>query len=161
VRKTGRILTTAAVCVTGALIAAAPAGAAPYWQTVTTGPTWDCARTVVHTAKAGVGFQACLVRNAHDDAQVVLVVVNNSTSAVTVSGTVTSFGADAGCGSYTLPVGERRGCFGTTGPVPDCAYGAGTGDGTETYGGGVRLTVNGVVDTMDSPTTPCVPADWA
>ncbi|MGW1885205.1 hypothetical protein [Streptomyces sp. NPDC001970] len=98
------------------LLAAAPAEAAPFWQTVSISANWSCAPTVVHNAKAGVGFQPCLVRNANDDAQVVLVVVNNSTSGVTISGTVSSdFAADGRCSTYSLAVGERRGCFGHTG----------------------------------------------
>lgn len=158
-QKTGiRILTTAAAVAGSVLLAAAPAGAAPYWQTVSTNSNWSCAATVVHTARAGVGFQACIVRNANDDAQVVLVVVNNSSSAVTVSGTVTSeFAAEASCSTYSLAAGERRGCFGTTAHVPDCEYGAGVpDDGAQTYGGTVRLTVNGVANSMNSPKTDCI-----
>lgn len=79
------------------------------------------APTVVRTARAGVGFQACLVRDANDDARTVLVAVDDSGSAVTVSATVTSdLAASAGCSTYTLTAGERRGCFGTTAHVPDC-----------------------------------------
>ncbi|MGV9943378.1 hypothetical protein [Streptomyces sp. NPDC003401] len=163
VRRTGRFLTTAtttaATALTGLLLASAPAGAAPNWQTVSTGPTWSCAPTVGHAAKAGVGFQACLVRNANDDAQTVLVVVNNSGSAVTVSATVTSdFAASAACSTYTLAAGERRGCFGTTAHVPDCLYGAGHPDpADQTYGGAARLTVNGVTGSAVSPRTGCIP----
>ncbi|GHD30717.1 hypothetical protein [Streptomyces galbus] len=155
--KSKSSLLAAAAASAGCLIlAAAPAGAAPYWQSVSTNSTWSCAPTVVHTARAGVGFQACLVRSALDNAQVVLVVVNNSPSAVTVSGTVTAdFAAEAGCSSYTLAAGERRGCFGTTAHVPDCLFGAGYPD-EQTYGGTVRLTVNGVADTTQSPRTDCV-----
>ncbi|MFJ4691547.1 hypothetical protein [Streptomyces sp. NPDC088766] len=164
VQQTGRFPTaataTAAAVAAGLLLASAPAGAAPNWQTVSTGPTWSCAPTVVHTAGAGVGLQACLVRNANDDAQTVLVVVNNSGSAVTVSATVTSdFAASAGCSTYTLTAGERRGCFGTTAHVPDCLYGAGHPDPDgQTYGGSARLTVNGVTGSTSSPRTGCVPA---
>ncbi|MET9800260.1 hypothetical protein [Streptomyces sp. NPDC006368] len=157
-RKTGRFLTAAAALMGSTLLTAAPAEAAPYWQTVSTNLSWKCAPTAAHPAKAGVGYQACLVRNAYDDAQVVLVVVNNSSSAVTISGTVTSsFGPDASCSAYNLAVGERRGCFGTTGPIAECLYGAGFPDpGEQNYGGTVRLTVNGVGKSMDSPTTECV-----
>ncbi|WP_371667417.1 hypothetical protein OG985_07250 [Streptomyces sp. NBC_00289] len=158
-KTTTRILTTTAGVVGSVLLAAAPAGAAPTWQTVSTNSNWSCAPTVVHSAKAGVGFQACLVRNAGDDAQTVLVVVNNSGSDVTISGTVTSdFAADASCSTYTLPAGQRRGCFGTTAHVPDCQYGAGIPDPEEqVYGGAVRLTVNGVANSMNSPKTECLP----
>lgn len=38
------------------------------------------------TTVVAAGLQACLVRNIHLDALIVLVVVNNSTSAVTISG---------------------------------------------------------------------------
>ncbi|ANW18788.1 hypothetical protein [Streptomyces clavuligerus] len=127
------------------------------WQSVSTGPTWNCARTVVHKAKADVGFQACLVRNDNHDAQVVLVVVNNSASPVTISGTVTeAFGADAKCDTRTLAVGERRGCFGFTGAVPECLFGPGIPDEPQYADGLVRLTVNGVAQSMRSPQTPCV-----
>ncbi|MFD7130370.1 hypothetical protein [Streptomyces sp. NPDC059894] len=151
------MLTTTAAAAGSLILAAAPAGAAPYWQAVSTNSTWSCAPTVVHTAQAGVGYQACLVRSALDNAQVVLVVVNNSSSAVTVSGTITTdFAAEASCSSYALAVGERRGCFGTTAHVPDCLYGAGIPD-EQTYGGTVRLTLNGVANSTDSLRTDCVP----
>ncbi|MEU7279418.1 hypothetical protein AB0A69_11650 [Streptomyces sp. NPDC045431] len=156
-RKTGRFLTTAAAIAGGLLLTAAPAEAAPYWQSVSTSSNWSCARTVVHTAKAGVGFQACTVRNHNNDAQVVLVVVNNSTSAVNISGIVDSDFGDGSCGSYSLAVGERRGCFGPTSTVPSCPFGAGVPDDAVTYHNGtVRLTVNGVVNSMESPETQCV-----
>lgn len=105
-----------------------------------------------------MGFRACLVRNVHDDVQIVLVVVNNSTSAVTISGDVYSaFALSASCSSYTLAVGERRGCFGTTDDVPVCENPPGSNEHvSEIYGGSVELRVNGIANSTESPSTQCV-----
>jgi hypothetical protein len=158
VLKTGRILTTVAAATGSLLLAAGQAGAAPYGQTVSTNSNWSCAPTVVHTAKAGVGFQACLVRNLYDDAQIGLVVVNNSTSAVTISNDVYSdFALSASCSSYNLAVGERRGCFGTTDDVPVCENPPGSNEHvSEIYEGSVELRVNGTPNSTESPSTQCV-----
>ncbi|MEU6246595.1 hypothetical protein [Glycomyces sp. NPDC047010] len=136
-RAFSRILTAAVLSVltaVGLAFTASPASAAPYWQEVNTGPTWSCNPTKIHPAKAGVGFQTCIVVNANYDAQAVLVVVNNSSSAIQLSGVIdTSFGADASCYSSTLNPGFRRGCFG-----PTVHVGSGVTLGATSY-----LTVNG------------------
>lgn len=106
---------------------------------------------------AGVG-QACLVRNVYGDAQTVLVVVNYSTSAVTISGDVYSdFALSASCSSYTLAVGERGGCFGTTDDVPVCENPPGSNERvSETYVGSVELRGDGIAHSRESPSTRCV-----
>lgn len=119
-RKLGRRVSAAAVGAMAAglmALSTSPASAAPYWQVVDTGtgPQWLCGPTKAHKAKSGVGFQTCIVVNSNKDAQAVLVVVNNSKDAITLSGGVrTDFGADADCYSSTLNPGFQRGCFGPT-----------------------------------------------
>ncbi|MER6912381.1 hypothetical protein ABT354_11985 [Streptomyces sp. NPDC000594] len=156
-RKIATTLLAAAAMAAGTLLAAAPAQAASQWQTVQTNANWKCAKTVVHPSRADLGYQACLVTNAQAQAQVVMVVVNNSTTPVSISGNITSaFGADRTCGTLSLGVGERRGCFAPTGPIPVCLTGAGHPDPTEQlHGGTIRLTVGGVTKAMDSPRTEC------
>lgn len=140
-RKLGRRLSAATVGAMAAGVMAlgtSPASAAPYWQVVDTGtgPQWLCGPTKIHKAKSGVGFQTCHVVNSNSDAQAVLVVVNNSKDAITLSGGVkTNFGGDADCYSSTLNPGFQRGCFG-----PTVHVGAG-GISSSSY-----LRVNGVVD---------------
>jgi hypothetical protein len=138
-RKIGRLLAVAAVSLLAAgtmALSASPASAAPYWQEVntSTGSKWTCNSTKAHPASSQVGFQTCLVTNANQDAQAVLVVVNNSTKAIQLSGVIdTSFGADASCYTSTLNPGFQRGCFTPTVHV-----------GTGTIGATSYLTVNGV-----------------
>ncbi|MFB6771757.1 hypothetical protein [Streptomyces sp. NPDC056337] len=140
-RQPGRRLAavTCGVVAAGVMaLGTSPASAAPYWQVVDTdtGPQWLCGPTKIHKAKSGVGFQTCVVVNSKADAQAVLVVVNNSKDAITLSGGVrTDFGADADCYSSTLNPGFQRGCFG-----PTVHVGAG---GISAYS---YLRVNGVVD---------------
>ncbi|MEU1458217.1 hypothetical protein [Streptomyces avermitilis] len=58
-----------------------------------------------------VKFKACEVINAHNDAQVILVV--QSTASVAVS--LGSYGSTGTCTTSTLNPGFTRGCYGSTG----------------------------------------------
>lgn len=139
-RTPGRLLTAVAVsalAILAVVFSASPAAAAPYWQEVRTGPTWNCGSTETHTVSDGVGFQTCIVYNANQDAQAVLVVVNNATNPIRLSGEVdTSFGATFSCLESTLNPGFRRGCFG---PTTHVGF-------PPSLGAYTQLTVNGVVD---------------
>lgn len=114
----------AGVAVFGASLAtAAPAAASPYWQEVNTSSTWSCSPYKAHRLSFNIKFKTCIVRNANNDAQAVLVVQNSGTKAANIHGAIEQDltggihdGSHyyASCYESTLNPGFTRGCFGTT-----------------------------------------------
>jgi hypothetical protein len=98
-----------------ALFVSSPASAAPYWQPVNTNDNWHCEKTQTHSASDNVGFQTCIVLNQYGDEQVVLVVVNNASTAIKIEGWMyTNFGGNAHCNESWLNPGRQTGCLGPT-----------------------------------------------
>lgn len=125
----------------GAMVfAASPAAAdAPYWEPVNTTSAWHCGSTASHTANSRVQFQVCAVHGAAGYSQAVLVVVNNSSSAVQIEGYVelesASYLIPDSCDRSSLVAGARTGCVGRT-----------VKTGNETLTASALLKVNGEWD---------------
>ncbi|WP_460065210.1 hypothetical protein [Streptomyces sp. YKOK-I1] len=110
-----KALTVAATAVGALALTAAPASAQPYWQAVDTNSNWSCTPYYTHKVSDNVKFKLCEVVNANYDAQVVVVVQNTASVAVTIAGAVdSSYGSSGSCYTSTLNSGFTRGCFGTT-----------------------------------------------
>lgn len=119
-------LFAAAAAVAGTCLATAtPAQAFPKWQEVDTNSTWNCSPYKSHRLSFNIKFKTCIVRNANNDAQSVLVVQNSGTKAAEIRGEVDEVlsggswgdGYDIGpfaCSLSTLNPGFTRGCFGIT-----------------------------------------------
>ena len=127
---------TVAVTAVGALALAASPASAANWQTVSTNSNWVCSEYKHHQVSNFVNYKVCIVVNANDDAQVVLVVQNAADVAVSIAGTATGFGSNVNCPTSTLNPGFTRGCYSPTIQV-----------GSEVFiKGNVRLTLNGVAE---------------
>ncbi|WP_328880343.1 hypothetical protein [Streptomyces sp. NBC_00299] len=119
-------LLAAGAAVTGTgLATATPAMAAPpYWQEVSTNSNWHCSPYKAHRLSLNIKFKTCIVRNASNGAQAVLVVQNSGTKAALIRGVLDTFntGGDYqgnymySCKESKLNPGYTRGCFGTTFP---------------------------------------------
>ncbi|MEV6209112.1 hypothetical protein [Kitasatospora sp. NPDC051914] len=137
-----RFKTFAATAVTAgalALATAGPASAAPYWQTVSTNSNWSCTAYRTHPVSTHVNWKLCEVVNANYDAQVVVVVQNTATVAVSITGATSSnYSSDGTCLTSTLNPGFTRGCYGPTRALPAA--------GSTWHQG--QLIVNGVTDTI-------------
>ncbi|MFJ6560877.1 hypothetical protein ACIQMV_13515 [Streptomyces sp. NPDC091412] len=104
------------------LATSTPASAFPYWQEVSTSSTWSCSTPKAHRLSLNINFKTCIVRNAKNDAQAVLVVQNSGTKAAVIRGVVHHYNTggtyagnwDFSCLESTLNPGFTRGCFGTT-----------------------------------------------
>ncbi|MFJ3582971.1 hypothetical protein ACIPPS_12195 [Streptomyces sp. NPDC090127] len=111
-----------AAAVLGATVfTAGPAAAAGAWQSVSTNSNWDCDDYVAHKLSVNIKFKTCVVRNANNDAQGVLVVQNSGTKVANIRGEVTAGGYTPGgafrhshgtCKFADLLPGQTRGCFG-------------------------------------------------
>ncbi|MEH0577882.1 MULTISPECIES: hypothetical protein [Streptomyces] len=126
----------AVIAATGAfLLSAGPAVATiaqprlVTWQEVgDTDENWKCGPVVDHPAGDGIRFRACIIKNASNDAQAVLVLVNNSGSRIQINGeanttirinwnpSARNIG-DVNCASSPLNTGFQRGCFSQTKPT--------------------------------------------
>jgi hypothetical protein len=114
---------TAAATV-GVMLSASSASASPTvgWQPVSTNANWHCTDYGNLTAVRGVKLKTCIVRNANQDAQGVLVVQNTSGHAIEINNVDTqsrvvfesALEGDVWCASTTLNSGFTRGCFGKT-----------------------------------------------
>ncbi|MGW0609198.1 hypothetical protein [Streptomyces sp. NPDC002788] len=105
----------AAAAVGALALAAAPAGAAQNWQTVSTTSTWHCGAYKTHKVSDNVKFKVCAVINGSRHGQAVLVVQNAANVAVSIGGAVSSnFGSNTDCASSTLNAGFTRGCLAPT-----------------------------------------------
>ncbi|WP_078950028.1 hypothetical protein [Streptomyces sp. CFMR 7] len=124
-----------AAAAAGALVfSASPASAAANWQAVNTNSNWDCLPYKTHTISANIKFKPCVVTNANNHTQVVLVIQHTGTAAAIVSGEiVSSFGSNTLCNSSTFNPGFTRGCYAPTVNVPSSGGGSFN----------VRLNVNG------------------
>ncbi|MFG2194432.1 hypothetical protein [Streptomyces sp. NPDC048639] len=119
------ILAAGVVVVGTGLVTATPAVAAPpYWQEVSTNSNWTCSPYKAHRLSFNIKFKTCIVRNAANDAQAVLVVQNSGTAAADIRGVVHHHNTggtydgnwDFSCKTSRLNPGFTRGCFGTTFP---------------------------------------------
>ncbi|WP_405807218.1 hypothetical protein OG729_18860 [Streptomyces sp. NBC_00210] len=102
------------------LLAASPASAYPTWQTVgSTNSNWHCGTTKSHPASDNVNMRMCIVMNASNEAQAVVVVVNHASVAVNIEapGINTTWGAGGYCNKYPLAPGAQRACFTNTWPL--------------------------------------------
>lgn len=113
----------AAAVVGATVFTAGPAAAAGTWQTVSTNSNWDCDDYLPHKLSKNIRFKTCVVRNANNDAQGVLVVQSIGTKVANIRGEVTAYGYTAGgahrhsygtCKFDDLLPGQTRGCFGYT-----------------------------------------------
>ncbi|WP_371667103.1 hypothetical protein OG985_05545 [Streptomyces sp. NBC_00289] len=131
-----KALTVAAVAAGALTFGVAPASAAPYWQT-TTGVNFKfCTAYKHHSVSNNVNWKVCEVVNANNDAQVVVIVQNAASVAITIGGSVnSSYGSSGTCYTSTLNPDFTRGCFGQTVRYSSDAWWI---QGT--------LTVNGVKD---------------
>ncbi|MCQ9131836.1 hypothetical protein [Streptomyces hilarionis] len=139
-RRFRRSLTVAAVAFGAAVMAAAPASAAPTWQPWVRPGDSVCGPTDHHSVSMKVIFQTCLVVNhSNDTMQPVLLVRNNATVAITMTSSYVHsawhFDPDAHCVEQPLAAGQLLACYGET-----SAYIHGENVG---WGG---ITYNGVAD---------------
>ncbi|MFE3907885.1 hypothetical protein ACFXPY_48825 [Streptomyces sp. NPDC059153] len=129
-----KALTVAAAAAGALAFAASPASASANWQEVNTNSNWNCLPYKKHTISANIKFKPCVVTNANNDTQVVLVIQHTGTAAAVVAGEVRSdFGSNTLCNGSTFNPGFTRGCYAPTVNVPP------SGGGTVN----VRLSVNG------------------
>jgi hypothetical protein len=95
------------------------------WQEVgQTDANWECTGVANHPAAPGVRFRGCTVVNSSNQAQAVLVLVNNSSSPIQINGGANTriMGSrdswhsyiDVRCASSPLHSGFQRGCFSRT-----------------------------------------------
>jgi hypothetical protein len=111
----GVLIATAGVT----LLTIPPASAAPptvNWKAVSTNSNWHCSDYVSPSNADGLNFKSCVVVNAHDDAQGVLVVQNPTNAARTIKGAIRlpQIGGDVNCAETPLQPGFTRGCYSTT-----------------------------------------------
>lgn len=114
----------AAVIGSGLATATPAVATPPYWQEVSTNSNWDCSPYKEHRLSLNIKFKTCIVRNASDDAQAVLVVQNSGTKAALIRGVLDTYNTGGtyqgtyiySCKESTLNPGYTRGCFGTTFP---------------------------------------------
>nr|WSS63097.1 hypothetical protein OG284_18615 [Streptomyces sp. NBC_01177] len=132
---------TVAVAAAGTLaLAASPASAAGNWQAVDTNSNWRCTDYVKHSVSDHVKYKTCIVINANNDAQAVLVVQNAASVAVSIGGSVASdFHSNVSCANSTLNPGFTRGCFAPTSYVGDLSVIKATG----------QFKLNGVNNSLD------------
>lgn len=129
---------------------AQPATANPYWQAFTTDSSWRCTATAQHPGATNIYYQGCVVVSG-SYMQTVLVVSNQSSSAVTIFGEVyNSNGPGWTCNTSTFSPGYRRACFGDTTQMAPC----------ELVTSVVVLHVNGVDRQQQAPEVrnPCLAA---
>ncbi|MCT4352080.1 hypothetical protein M5362_02885 [Streptomyces sp. Je 1-79] len=90
---------------------------------MSTNSNWDCDDYVPHRLSNNIKFKTCVVRNANNDAQGVLVVQNSGTKVANIRGEVSVYGYTPGgvlrqsygtCRFEDLLPGQTRGCFGYT-----------------------------------------------
>ncbi|GHD21869.1 hypothetical protein [Streptomyces galbus] len=135
-----KLLSVMAAAVGILALGVAPASAKTVnWQIVSTNSNWYCGGGyITHPVSEHVNFKACLVVNANNDAQTVLVVQNTASVAVAIGGLVFFDGGSVSnttdCAASTLNPGFTRGCFGPTFHIDS---------GTRIWGNG-NLTLNGV-----------------
>ncbi|MER5465909.1 hypothetical protein ABT010_35685 [Streptomyces sp. NPDC002668] len=96
------------------------------WQEVgETNANWKCGTVVNHPAGDGIRFRACIIKNASNDAQAVLVLVNNSGNRIQIHGEKNTTirtnwnpsmknRGDVNCASSPLNTAFQRGCFSET-----------------------------------------------
>ncbi|MER7884149.1 hypothetical protein ABTY35_15165 [Streptomyces fimicarius] len=119
-RTVGKIIGVAAAAAGLAVSSTSPAAAFPYWQQVSTNSNWSCSDYQAHRLSFNIKFKTCVVRNANNDAQAVLVVQNSGTKAAVIRGEIAtwvngnSYRASISCYESTLNPGFTRGCFGPT-----------------------------------------------
>ncbi|MFF9867499.1 hypothetical protein ACF1G0_19100 [Streptomyces sp. NPDC013953] len=122
-KKTLGLLAASATMVGAGLVNAGPAAAAPpYWQPVDTNANWSCSPYKSHRLSFNIKFKTCIVRNANNDAQAVLVVQNSGTKAADIRGVLQTENTGgiyegswrATCTHSTLNPGFTRGCFNQT-----------------------------------------------
>ena len=141
-RAIGRGLTLAAAAVGVTAMAVGPASAAVNWKPFTPVTGMLCADTITHPVYTGVGFQGCWIPNANDDAQMVLVVINNGPKAVNISGHIISdLGSNADCATSVLNPRIRVACYAPT-KHTNC---------DEVYDNTVQLIVNGSIKAGPGP----------
>lgn len=120
-------LSAAASVVALLLFGAAPASAYPIWQSYKSNSNWHCSDTFPTSLSQNVVFQTCIIVNASDQAQAVLVVANRGTKDASISGGPFSDELYGEGGSYycewtTLDAGEAIACFGKTVALRGCGH---------------------------------------
>lgn len=122
-KKALKMFGIAAAAVGATVFTAGPAAAAYDWQTVSTNSNWSCDDYVAHPLSKNIKFKTCVVRNASNGAQGVLVVQNSGTKVADIRGEVSVYGytpsgdyrqSYATCKFDDLQPGLTRGCFGYT-----------------------------------------------
>lgn len=138
-----RLFAPLAVAVVSALGLSQPAWADSGWHPVSTDGSWHCTPTQPTLTRPEVFFQGCTVVSGHN-AQIVLIVVNHSGQAVTITGGVEDgvHQQDAMCSAPPLGAGQRAGCFSETTYLP-CDKG---------FGGYVHLYLDGKDNGHETPT---------
>ncbi|MFG3511623.1 hypothetical protein [Streptomyces bobili] len=112
-----KLLGVAAAVSGAAILSTGPAHAYPYWQGVNLTPYWHCGTTTYHNASYNVLMQTCIVLTPDNQyAQSVLVVRNNASVAINISGyTEDGFGGGVSpCNTSSLNPGLVTGCYGPT-----------------------------------------------
>lgn len=108
----------------GVVFSAPSASASPTvgWQAVSTNANWHCTEYKELTFAPGMKLKTCIVRNASQDAQAVLVIQNTTGHAMEVNYTgkqssvvfESALEGDVWCAPTTINDGFTRGCFGKT-----------------------------------------------
>lgn len=123
-RQSFRLAAATAAATVGVLVSASSASASPTvgWQAVSSNANWHCTNYTDLLTQPGMNMKTCIVRNASQDAQAVLVIQNKTGRAIDINNSDTqsrvvfesALGGDVWCASTTLNDGFTRGCFGTT-----------------------------------------------
>lgn len=84
------------------------------WREVPDAPR-TCSTVREHSKKRGVRFRICVIANSRNEAQAMLVVVNNSNDMIAMDGrALQSWGGSVACASTNLNKGFQRACLGKT-----------------------------------------------
>ncbi|MFE3093902.1 hypothetical protein ACFXG1_08730 [Streptomyces sp. NPDC059248] len=107
----------AAVAAFGLTLVTAPSASAieGVWKPWNNGWVTECGTTKTHRITTNASFQACFIIGSGSYVQPVLVVKNNTTSAIRLKGSADStYGTTVNCPDTFLSAGQRTTCMGTT-----------------------------------------------
>ncbi|WP_256104409.1 hypothetical protein [Streptomyces sp. ODS05-4] len=123
-RLTSRIAIVAVTAAFTSAVGVSTASASPTanWAPVSTNSNWHCTGYTEVLFSPGMKLKSCIVRNANQDAQGVLVIQNTSGRAYEINNVdersrvwfESEHGGDVWCASSTINSGATRGCFGKT-----------------------------------------------